>query len=158
MKKILTFLLLIVIVVSTSWAYRLLKPEWISFREAEQLYEKKEFAKAIPLYKYAIQKGLEKPGAVFHLAESLYITGKLSDALPVYVEYVRENPLHIQAVSTLGDIYLRIGMAGKAIGTYMTILNTNPGDRLSRIILARALTQAKRFDEAASEYRKVLGD
>lgn len=72
--------------------YRLTQGPWIVYRQAENKYKQKEYAEAIPLYKYSLDNGVTALEAVLHLADSYVVVGKFEEAIIMYRNYLINNP------------------------------------------------------------------
>lgn len=118
---------------ATSLAYRLVNPGWVRYRQSESLLARGDIEGALAGYERAWAAGLKRE-AVFRRLIQAYLGLGRADAL------VRLTQDVAQAAPAAGA-----ADAGGAIPEWK-----------ARWELARALSYAKRLDEAAAEYRKLL--
>lgn len=85
-------LLVIMTILATFATYHYKNQEWIAYREAEEKYRNKEYAKAIPLYKMSLEKGVTAADANLHLATSYVVMGNFADAIVLYQKYLSTHP------------------------------------------------------------------
>ena len=139
-------------------AYRTIKDDLIYYRRAEALFFSKEFSRAIPFYKLAMEAGLKRPDAVIHMGESYLATENFKEAVRVLEEFVRANPNRSDtaAMIHLADLYKREKEFEAAERLYKKGLERVPGFISVKLKLAEMLTWMKRYDEAIALYRAVL--
>ncbi len=158
-KQSVSFIILLgIVALLTTFAFRIVKRDVILFRKAEGFFQAKEFSKAIPFYQAALGTGIKFPSALSHLGDSYQAMGNFKEALQTYEKIVRANPLNLPAVKSLAVLYEQFGRWDEAIALYQVVLQAYPNHRLARIYLARALSSKGRFEEAIREYRKALGE
>lgn len=83
------FILTVITAVLTFYAYGVLNKEWVIFREAENNYSIKQYARAIPLY---LEAGNKSTDGQLHLALSYVAMGKFKEAIPLYRNYLSLHP------------------------------------------------------------------
>lgn len=87
------FIALILIVgFTTHFAYRVLKPQWVIFEQAESSYQRKDWNSAIALYEESFAKGLYNPVAMLRIAEAYSKIKNYPKAIYWYQAYLKINP------------------------------------------------------------------
>ncbi|MDQ6678569.1 MAG: tetratricopeptide repeat protein [Acidobacteriota bacterium] len=123
--------------------------------------------KAIDYYKAALK---QDPSATFLSEEltDLYIqAGQLNRAVTEAEEMLRQNPDNLDARRMLGRIYTRLigdpqqnkideKMLAKSIDQYQIIIEKDPKDQESRLVLARLYRLSRKSVEAEKAYKAVL--
>jgi tetratricopeptide (TPR) repeat protein len=108
LKQRFTFLLICIFVVfATDQAYRMLRPYWITYRHAEELYALKEWPQAAAAYEKAFSQGLNYPLAMLPLAHSYVKTRQFPEAIVWYTKYLTLKP---------NDNFVRRAYAGALVG------------------------------------------
>ncbi|OPY72941.1 MAG: Tetratricopeptide repeat protein [Syntrophorhabdus sp. PtaU1.Bin058] len=158
MKTITAIIVLLCIAVATTLAYHKIQYKWIIYREAETLYKKKEYKKAIPYYTSLLKKSFRDHVVLSRLGELYLAVSDLNNARLIYEEILRSEPLNMQTRITLADIYMRLGDYRKTINIYTMLLLSQPGNRHLHILMARALTAKGDFEDAITHYRIALGE
>ncbi len=159
MRQWLLYLLLMCVTTAiTVVAYRHAHAEWVVFRQAESLFSKQNYEQAIPLYQQAIRDGLVNRDAFRHLAECHEQNGTLDDAIALYESFAKTDVNDFWLQLELGGLYARHQRFESAVKTYRYALTLEPQNRTARIFLARSLTAVRMFDEAADEYKILLGE
>ncbi len=123
--------------------------------------------KAIEYYKLALK---QDPSATFMTTEltDLYIqSGQLNRAVTEAEELLRQDPNNLDARRTLGRIYTRmIGdaqqgkidekMLAKSVDQYKIIVEKDPKDAESKLVLARLYRLSHKSVEAEKTYKAIL--
>lgn len=78
------FFMSLIIAIATVMIYWETKPQWLLFREAENKFEQKAFAAAIPLYLESMKAGNSSFEAVLHLADAYVAMGDFPQAIRWY--------------------------------------------------------------------------
>lgn len=158
MKRLVLILLLIGSAIATTAAYHLLKPEWVSYRQAEGCFLQEEYDRAALLYREALNAGLIKSDIYARLVYSLIMSGQPQEAFVLYNRFFREQPNRLAEITTIADAFSRKGCFNEALVLYLSAVERHPDVPFLRIHLARTLVQAGRFDEAISAYKQFLGE
>lgn len=85
------------------------------------------------------------------LAQGLYETAKTQ-----YEACLKQGPVHFEALSNLGIVYVQLGQMDQAIRTYNQALALDPGNPQVRMNLGLAYLKTNRFLEAAPEFERSL--
>ena len=92
------------------------------FKQANELYDKGEYKKAVKVYRAAIQEGRYEPFAWFNLGNTLVQLGKNNIAMVAYKRTVELMPDFTKAWVLLGDLYYLGGDYGLSIVAYKRAL------------------------------------
>lgn len=88
------------------------------FKQANELYDKGEYKRAVKMYRAAIQDGRYEPFAWFNLGNTLVQLGKNNIAMVAYRRTVELMPDFTRAWVLLGDLYYLGGDYGLSIAAY----------------------------------------
>ena len=78
-----------------------------------------------------------------------FTAGEYKKAIELWMLWATEDPRSAEAVSLIGDAWLRLNEPQKALESYSQSLDINPGQMNLAIRRARLLEQLNRLDEAA---------
>ena len=95
---------------------------------------------------------------LFRKGEQLLVKHDFQSAAIFLSESFRLGNSSPKLLKSLGEACRGAGRTQEAIEAYRLYLKQFPVDRTIRISLARLLTRHGHYNEAAVEYRKVLGD
>ncbi len=93
------------------------------FKQANELYDKGDYKRAVKMYRAAIQDGRYEPFAWFNLGNSLVQLDKKNIAIVAYRRTVELMPDFFRAWVLLGDLYYLGGDYGLAISAYRRALD-----------------------------------
>jgi len=94
-------------------------------------------------------------GDLQHL-QTLVRTGRAAEALPELLRMVEASPKNLDAVATLGRAYVRLGKLDSAQIAGQRAVKLDDGRPDGYIVIARALVQANKSDEAYKSLRSGL--
>ncbi len=84
--------------------------------------------------------------------------GDLKQAIDLWLEVVELQPEDGEALAKVGRLYYKAKLYQKASHFLSRAVEKNHPDRSLRLLLANALTQLERFEEAEGHFRTVLQD
>lgn len=93
------------------------------FKQANELYDKGDYKRAVKMYRAAIQDGRYEPFAWFNLGNSLVRLDKKNIAIVAYRRTVELMPDFSRAWVLLGDLYYLGGDYGLSISAYRRALD-----------------------------------
>ncbi len=152
-------------------AITLIKPTWLEEvskpglnveaatkkRVADNFLDKKEYAKAIALYKEVIKLAPDMKGAVSNLALAYYKTGELSKALIVYEDLLKNNPDYPGIVYyNLAEIYNKIKNKDKALEYYLKAAGTMAFPAKAYRKAGKLLMDKRKWKEALENFLLAL--
>jgi len=137
MRRSVLILILIAIVLLTTLAYHVFKPNWVLFRKGEGYFSKKEYSQAIPYYVGLLKSGFETPKLLSHLGTSYLAIGDFGKAETIFEDIINHRPDKLLALKELANIYIIFGRFKEAINLYQTLLQDQPNNISARILLAR---------------------
>lgn len=158
MNKGLFFIILLGISAVTCGIYQAVREERVLCHRADTLFFQKKYAAAIPLYRSSLEKGLPAHLAAPRLAFCHSEAGSAAEAILLYEEIRSRGTPNPWTTMTLAGLYARQRNFDRACGLYREAVEFDPKSRAARLYLARSLSAARRFDEAADEYRTLLGE
>ena len=96
------------------------------FRAANELYEAREYSKAIDLYLRILDQGEESPALYFNLGNAYFKNGDLGHAILYYLRARRLDPADNDIVSNLefARSFTRVQMAGVQINPIKSFLES----------------------------------
>lgn len=115
-------LIVIFAVIVSIGLYRLTHQEWITFREAETEYNKKNFKQAIRLYEMSLDEGLSHFFMSANLGNSYVALGKFNEAIAVFKDYLAYHPYDREARLSLAKALSWTGNTKEAEEEYQKIL------------------------------------
>lgn len=95
---------------------------------------------------------------LFRHAENSFSRGDFTGATRLYRESIQKGFKDAIAYIRLAQAYETMGSFNDAAAWYATLVENFPGSRKARIVLARALMNAGRIDEAVLQYKIALGE
>ena len=126
-------------------------------QEARSLMSAGRFDAAIPLYRDLVKAVPGNAGLVLNLALAQHMAGREREAIPNFEIVLKSMPNAMPALMSLGAARLAVGEPALAVGPLQKALAVEPANVDARGMLATALMEAKRYGEAAAQYR-VLSD
>lgn len=129
-RQRLTFIgIMILVGIATHFAYTLARPEWVVYRQAENKYQDKEWAEAIPLYEKSFSMGLTSPVAMLRIAQAYGETQEFPKAIYWYQRYLALKPNDARVRRSLAGVYQGNGEFEKAALELRKIVNQNEGEQ-----------------------------
>jgi len=126
-------------------------------RRADNFLEKKEYVKAIMLYKEVLKLAPDMKGAVSNLALAYYKTGELSKAIIVYEDLAKRNPDFPGIVYyNLAEIYNKTGKKDKALEYYLKAADTMAFPAKAYRKAGKLLMDKHRWKEASANFLLAL--
>ncbi len=104
----------IVTIIVTHFAFQALNPEWLLYRQPEELYHQKKWEQAIALYEESFAKGLHNFNAMARLAEVYAKNKNYPKAIEWYVKCLQIKPHNLWARKALAGSYEANGEFDKA--------------------------------------------
>lgn len=117
---------------------------------------KKDYAKAIELYKKALSKNIKSAKLYYNIGLAYTKSKKYDDALNAFKQAIKNRPGYSQAWYNIGLIYGRDDNHQSAIDAYTRAIKIKPDYRSAQLNLAVSLKRNKRLKEAEEVYREVL--
>lgn len=124
-------------------------------QQAKQLMTEGKFTAAIPIYQELVKALPGNPGLVLNLALALHMAGREREAIPHFESVLKAQPDSLPALLSLGAAHLTLNEPAKAIAPLERALKVEPGNVEARGMLATAMMDAKRYLDAAREYRTI---
>lgn len=117
------FLMSILVILTSHFAYRWIKPQWIVYHSAEEAYKNRQWQNAIALYKESFDLGLNYPNALLRLAESHIQLNQYSQAAEIYEDYLKKEPQDAFVLKDYAGMLTAEGKFDKAAEIYQRLLN-----------------------------------
>lgn len=124
-------------------------------QRVKELMSAGRFEEAIPICRRLVQAAPGNPGLVLNLALAQHMAGHDRDAIPNFEIVLKSDPKSIPALLSLGAAHLALDEPQLAATALRKAVSYYPDNRDARGMLADALTESGRFDEAAEQYRKL---
>lgn len=86
----------------------------------------------------------------------LHIQGKYAEALSNYQKAIALGDRSPELYRSIGDSHLDFGNPAEALASYEKVLQSWPGDAITRALMAEAYYSLRRYDEAISYARMAL--
>ncbi len=133
------------------------QPEDLSAKSAQarQLMASSHFEEAIPIYRQLVKAQPGNPGLLLNLGLAQHMAGHEREAIVTLEAVLKSQPDSLPALISLGSARLALNQPNEAIPPLRNAVTAKPGDHETRGLLAGALLEAKRLDEAGEEYRKL---
>jgi arylsulfatase A-like enzyme/cytochrome c-type biogenesis protein CcmH/NrfG len=93
---------------------------------------------------------------VFTKAKTLIEEGKTEDAITLLANLLATAPQHTEARSTLGRLYMKLGLHQEAREVFTQMVNRNTADPRTHLQLAETLAAQGEMERAVQEYRIAL--
>jgi tetratricopeptide (TPR) repeat protein len=119
------------------------------------LKESRRYSEAEEEIRYELQKNPEQPFLKTSLADLRLRQGRLIEARILIDEVLARDPQHPEALSVLGDFFIKQRSPQKALDCYRQAFARDPKPNLV-LKTARAFKEMKLFDDALQELEKVL--
>lgn len=119
------------------------------------LKESRRYSEAEEEIRRELQKSPEQSFLKASLADLYLRQGRLIEARILIDEVLGYDPLHPEALSVLGDLFIKERSPQRALDCYRQAFARDPKPYLI-LKTARALKEMRRFDDALQELEKVL--
>jgi tetratricopeptide (TPR) repeat protein len=123
--------------------------------QGKQLMASGKFEEAAALYGELVKAAPGNVGLLLNLGLAQHMSGHEREAVVTLEQVLKAQPDVLPALITLGSAKAALNLPGEAIAPLRKALALKPGDHETRGLLASALLDAKRLDEAGVEYRKL---
>ena len=108
-------------------------------RQADGLYERRKFDKAIETYTLAIGLNPNDYAIYNNRGAAYHATGEFQKAIDDYTKAVELNPYHFSAYNNRGAAYEDIGNIEQAVADYRKALEIKPENKLAKDNLKKIL-------------------
>ncbi len=125
--------------------------------EAEKLYNKGEFKKALPKLKEYVQANPKDTKTRSMLAGSYMLSGELEKAAEQYEQILETEPDDADTRYRLGIMLRQLGRVGQAAKELKEAVKLKPSSPLFLSELAKTYVKQKRFKAAITSWEKALG-
>ena len=128
---------------------------------SEKLRQAREFViagkpeQAIPIYQELVGAVPNNPELLTDLCIAEFKAKRYRDAIGHAQAALRLRPDLLSANLFLGASYVELGESAAAIPSLNKVLGAQPNERNARLMLAQALSGAKRYKEAAQQFGKL---
>ena len=102
---------------------------------AQLYFSQGKYAEAVPYFQTYLSRESDK-SLMLDYGKSLFYSGNKAAAAPVLETYLETNPSSLDALKTLGDVYLSLNDFKKASETFARIVALDPTDNASKLKLA----------------------
>lgn len=119
---------------------------------------KKDFDKAIIIYKKALLKDPESAKLLYNLGLAYFKSDQIDIAMSSYQLAIKYKPKYAQAWYNVARIHSKNKKYDEAVSAYEKALSIKPGYRSAQLNMAVALTRLSKLDQAERVYRQVLSD
>ena len=126
--------------------------------QARQLMAAGRFEEAIPICRQLVRAAPDNPGLLLNLGLAQHMAGHDREAVPTLEAVLKAQPNSLPALISLGAARLALNQPREAVAPLQKAVKANPKDNETRGMLADALLEAKRIDEAGDEYRRLTDD
>lgn len=127
-------------------------------QRANELMAAGKYAEAIPIYERIAKALPTNPGIQLNLGLAEHMAGREREAIPHLEAALKAQPNQIPALTALAQARLALNEPKLAITPLEKIVAAQPQNRDARGMLAAALLDAERFEDAASRYREVSNE
>jgi len=127
-------------------------------QQAHDLMAAGRFEQAIPIYERMVKALPGNSGLLLNLGLAEHMAGHEREAIPHLEAVLKAQPNQIPALITLAQARLALNEPNLAIAPLEKVAAAQPKNREARGMLAAALLDAGRFEEAATRYREVCDD
>ncbi len=110
---------------------------------------------AVPIYQELVRKFPDNPGLRVDLCVAQYKARRYRDSAKSAKEALRLRPGLPIANLFLGASYLQLGEFDSAIPPLQKALEARPTDRNAGLALAEALSEARRYEQAAEQFQQL---
>lgn len=123
LKQRLAFAILILCVIAAAHiTYAKVHPEWLLFREGDNLFQEGQWEKAIPLLEKSLALGATQPKISAQIAHAYAEIKNYPKAIFWYEAFLKDNPNELWARKALAGMYTANGDFEKASQEYNRIL------------------------------------
>ena len=103
------------------------------------------------------EEASKKAAKLFENAKYYYDLGRWEDCKTALSRVIKADSTYTDAYILFGDVLLETGMPEAAVISYRKALQFNPKEKQEiHILVANTLFKLERYDEAISEYEKIL--
>lgn len=124
-------------------------------KRANGLMAAGQYEAAIPVYRELVKAVPGNPGLMLNLALAQHMAGRDREAIPSFEAVLKVQPKSLPALVSLGAARLAVNEPKQAIAPLERAVAAEPNNQDARGMLAGALTELGRFDEAGAHYRAL---
>lgn len=121
-QRLIYFLFVVAIILSTHFLYLYMKPQWIAYRQGEVSYEHQEWENAIKYYQVSLSKGIDNPYVYSKLGDAYSKMRNFSMAVQSYEKYLELRPDELWAMRAYAGVLTANGEFDRAAQEYQKIL------------------------------------
>lgn len=107
------------------FVYQAARPQWVVFRQAENMYAAQQWEQATLLYEKSFAMGLHNPTAILRLAHSYMELKMFPQAIEWYKQYLKIHPHDAKIRRALSGAYLGNHEFDKASEQLQFIIETS---------------------------------
>ncbi len=126
------------------------------FRQAFEAGKKKDYERAISIFKYIVNNFDNVPKALLFLGRSYHATGRFNQAIRAYEFFLKVRPDSAPGYFFLGRTYLTMGIFDRAIVNFKETIDRNSTFAPAYTLLGLALLRAKKPELAVSYFEEAL--
>jgi tetratricopeptide (TPR) repeat protein len=131
------------------YAYSTDSSDLRTLRTLAQIYETTDRDRAIASYEHFLQRSGPDLDTGFRLAQLYAAAGRVTESIALLERLLEANPGHEMLLQALGGMYMRTGSFGRAVEMFEALRDLDPGKPAPQLLLAEALMNAQRWDEAS---------
>jgi len=124
-------------------------------KHANDLMAAGRYEQAIPIYRRLVDALPGNTGLLLNLALAEHMAGREREAIPHLEAVLKSQPNLMPALLSLGAARLALNEPQAAIAPLQRVVKADPKNRDARGMLAGALLDAGRFEQAAGQYREL---
>jgi len=121
-QRLIYFVVVIAVVISTHFLYLYMKPQWLAYRQAEVSYQNQEWESAIHYYQVSLAKGINNPYVYSKLGDAYSKTRNFPMAVQSYEKYLELRPNELWAMRAYAGVLTANGEFDRAGQEYQKIL------------------------------------
>ena len=124
-------------------------------QHAKELMAAGQYEQAIPIYQKLVQGLPGNTGLVLNLALAEHMAGRDRESIPHFEAVLKAQPNLVPALSALAQARLALNEPRAAVAPLEKVVALDPKNRDARGMLAGALLDSARFDQAAGHFREL---
>jgi tetratricopeptide (TPR) repeat protein len=126
------------------------------FKQAFEAGKKKNYEKAIAIFKYIVNNFDNVPKALLFLGRSYHATGRFAQAIQAFDFFLKVNPDSAPGYFFLGRTYLTMGIFDRAIINFKATIERNSSFAPAYTLLGLSLLKAKKPELAVTYFEEAL--
>ncbi|HEV3202241.1 MAG TPA: tetratricopeptide repeat protein [Bryobacteraceae bacterium] len=124
-------------------------------QHAKELMAAGQYEQAIPIYRKLVQGLPGNTGMVLNLALAEHMAGHDRESIPHFEAVLKAQPNLVPALLSMAQARLALNDPRAAIAPLEKVIAADPKNRDVRGMLAGALLDSERFDQAAAQFREL---